>query len=208
MNDAVFSSEGPLPLGSSAHPSERTEHQSSEKYELMLCCPVKVKIKMSMLDRPITKVCLLQLNETVLLQGPCATASNLWPPRCLRVFRESESRSAMGKLSAVICCLLLTVRAATAQTAQSERLLPQWLTGIIAVAGFLFLSFVGLLVKKAWCEEPRRREGDVELVNDNEFTMTNSVTYDTNLDVVRSKENMNVYENPVVDSADEKVTSM
>ena len=31
MNDAVFSSEGPLPLGSSAHPSERTEHQSSEK---------------------------------------------------------------------------------------------------------------------------------------------------------------------------------
>ncbi|XP_044216743.1 PDZK1-interacting protein 1 [Thunnus albacares] len=114
----------------------------------------------------------------------------------------------MGKLSAVICCLLLTVRAATAQTAQPERLLPQWLTGIIAVAGFLFLSFVGLLVKKAWCEEPRRREGDVELVNDNEFTMTDSVTYDTNLDVVRSKESMNAYENMVVDSADEKVTSM
>uniref|UniRef100_A0A8C2WGL5 Uncharacterized protein n=1 Tax=Cyclopterus lumpus TaxID=8103 RepID=A0A8C2WGL5_CYCLU len=38
----------------------------------------------------------------------------------------------------------------------SERLLPQWLTGIIAVAGFLFLTFVGLLVKKAWCEEPSR----------------------------------------------------
>lgn len=42
------------------------------------------------------------------------------------------------------------------QSQVSERLLPQWATGLIAVAGFLFLSVVGLLVKKAWCEEPKR----------------------------------------------------
>lgn len=42
------------------------------------------------------------------------------------------------------------------QTQISERLLPQWLTGIIAVSIFLFLSFVVFLVKKAWCEEPSR----------------------------------------------------
>lgn len=42
-----------------------------------------------------------------------------------------------------------------AQT-QNERLLPQWLTGIIAVSIFLFLVFVGVLVNKAWCEESSR----------------------------------------------------
>uniref|UniRef100_A0A3B5KA63 Uncharacterized protein n=1 Tax=Takifugu rubripes TaxID=31033 RepID=A0A3B5KA63_TAKRU len=34
---------------------------------------------------------------------------------------------------------------------QAERALPQWLTGIIAVAGFLLLAFVALLVNRAWC---------------------------------------------------------
>uniref|UniRef100_A0A3Q0RCU9 Uncharacterized protein n=1 Tax=Amphilophus citrinellus TaxID=61819 RepID=A0A3Q0RCU9_AMPCI len=43
--------------------------------------------------------------------------------------------------------LLLAVGAVTAQT----RPLPQWLTGIIAISGFLFLAFVAILVKKAWC---------------------------------------------------------
>uniref|UniRef100_A0A8D3DIE1 Uncharacterized protein n=1 Tax=Scophthalmus maximus TaxID=52904 RepID=A0A8D3DIE1_SCOMX len=37
----------------------------------------------------------------------------------------------------------------------SDRLLPQWLTGVIALSCFLFLTFVGVLVKKAWCGESK-----------------------------------------------------
>lgn len=36
-----------------------------------------------------------------------------------------------------------------------EQGLPNWLTGIIAVAVFLFLAFVAFLVNKAWCEDSR-----------------------------------------------------
>lgn len=36
------------------------------------------------------------------------------------------------------------------------RALPQWLTGIIAVSGFLFLTFVFFLVKNAWCDNSSR----------------------------------------------------
>uniref|UniRef100_A0A8C7WTS9 Uncharacterized protein n=1 Tax=Oryzias sinensis TaxID=183150 RepID=A0A8C7WTS9_9TELE len=34
-----------------------------------------------------------------------------------------------------------------------ERLLPQWLTGLIAVSGFLLLTFIAFVVKKVWCEK-------------------------------------------------------
>uniref|UniRef100_A0A672Q476 Uncharacterized protein n=1 Tax=Sinocyclocheilus grahami TaxID=75366 RepID=A0A672Q476_SINGR len=36
----------------------------------------------------------------------------------------------------------------------SEQALPNWFTGIIAIAVFLFLIFVVFLVNKAWCETP------------------------------------------------------
>ncbi|XP_040896946.1 PDZK1-interacting protein 1 [Toxotes jaculatrix] len=123
---------------------------------------------------------------------------------------QSEQMGRMGKLSAVISCLLLTLEEVTSQTDQtqvSERLLPQWLTGIIAVAGFLFLTFVGFLVKKAWCEESRGRTS-VESGRENELVMTNSTIYETTLDMVRSKEDMNAYDNLVIDSTDDKVTPM
>ncbi|KAM7387823.1 hypothetical protein PAMP_024036 [Pampus punctatissimus] len=100
----------------------------------------------------------------------------------------------MEKLSAVIFCLFLTVRAVTAQKAQSEGL-PQWLTGIIAVIGFLFLCFVSLLVKKAWCEEPSGRETTRGRVNESELNI-----YDTNMDMTRIKEDINTYENVVIDN--------
>uniref|UniRef100_A0A669CXC2 Uncharacterized protein n=1 Tax=Oreochromis niloticus TaxID=8128 RepID=A0A669CXC2_ORENI len=47
-------------------------------------------------------------------------------------------------------------------TNTNERALPQWLTGIIAVCGFLFLAFVVVLAKKAWCENPSRQNSDCE----------------------------------------------
>ncbi|XP_038555353.1 proximal tubules-expressed gene protein-like [Micropterus salmoides] len=124
----------------------------------------------------------------------------------------------MAKLCAVISSLLLTVGVVAAQTDQtqiSERLLPQWLTGIIAVSIFLFLSFVVFLVKKAWCEEPSRRKVSVVSDKDNDYAMTienayetNENAYETSLDMVRSKENTNAYNNLVIDSTDDKVTSM
>ncbi|XP_030289206.1 PDZK1-interacting protein 1 [Sparus aurata] len=116
----------------------------------------------------------------------------------------------MEKLSAVISCLLLTVAAVTAQAGQSkasERPLPQWLTGIIAVSGFLFLAFVSILVKKAWCDSSREKVS-VDSEKQNEFIMTNGNTYDTQLSAVRSQEYRNAYDNLVIDSTDDKVTAM
>ncbi|XP_038153226.1 PDZK1-interacting protein 1 [Cyprinodon tularosa] len=64
----------------------------------------------------------------------------------------------MGSVFELTSCLLLLVGAVTAQTAPSthfERALPQWLTGIVAVCGFLVLTFMAFLVKKVWCENPK-----------------------------------------------------
>ncbi|TNN65765.1 Proximal tubules-expressed gene protein [Liparis tanakae] len=107
----------------------------------------------------------------------------------------------MGKLCAVISCLLLSVAAVTAQGAQSERLLPQWLTGILAVTGFLFLTFVAFLVKKAWCEEPSRKKTTMESVEEKDYVNKN--TYDTSLEMRR--DNMNVYDS-VIDVTVDKAT--
>ncbi|XP_026200630.1 PDZK1-interacting protein 1 [Anabas testudineus] len=117
----------------------------------------------------------------------------------------------MRKLSAVISCWSLIVGAVMAQTDQaqtSDRLLPQWLTGIIAVSGFLFLTFVGFLVKKAWCEESSRGNTTVESERENQSVMTNGNTMETSLEMVRSKEDVNTYDNLVIDSSEDKVTAM
>ncbi|KAM4547908.1 PDZK1-interacting protein 1 [Odontesthes bonariensis] len=140
----------------------------------------------------------------------------------------------MGKVSVLTSCLLLAAGDAVAQTARpntSERLLPQWLTGIIAVSGFLLLTFVAFLVKKVWCEEPDRRRSSVESVRENEYVDRNPYdtrldvmrkreseesdkekadgdTYETSLEALRSKDNRNAYTNLVIDSSDDKVTSM
>ncbi|XP_034035220.1 small integral membrane protein 24-like [Thalassophryne amazonica] len=98
----------------------------------------------------------------------------------------------MGKVSAVFSCLLLTFGGVTSQTADG-RALPQWLTGIIAVVGFLFLTFIAFLVNKAWCAGSRTSE---EAVMDME---------DISHNAVRSKDS--VY-NTVIDSSVEKATAM
>ncbi|KAK2835074.1 hypothetical protein Q5P01_015558 [Channa striata] len=118
----------------------------------------------------------------------------------------------MEKLAALVSCWLLVVGAVTAQTAQtqiSERPLPQWLTGIIAVTGFLFLTFVGFLVKKAWCEESSRsRGGKIEDSGTNtDFVISNGNPYETGLDMVRSKEDNDAYD-VVSDNLVDKVTAM
>lgn len=136
----------------------------------------------------------------------------------------------MEKMATLVSCLLLVVGVVTAQTAaptQTNRPLPQWLTGMIAVSGFLFLSFVVLLVKKAWCEDPNRGRNSAESVRENEFVMSD--TFETDLGVnrrndikpeqenepyyatsrnLRSKDDVNAYDNLVIDISEEKVTSM
>lgn len=49
----------------------------------------------------------------------------------------------------------LTSDLCAAGRTQAERALPQWLTGLIAVTGFLFLTFVAFLVNRAWCGKSR-----------------------------------------------------
>ncbi|XP_030584038.1 PDZK1-interacting protein 1 isoform X2 [Archocentrus centrarchus] len=121
----------------------------------------------------------------------------------------------MGTFCALASCLLLAVGAVTAQTEPShtnERPLPQWLTGIIAISGFLFLAFVAILVKKAWCEKPYRssieEERENEFVNSNNYgthlsaiskrnsaDAVNENAYETSLDAFRSKDAPHAYDN-------------
>ncbi|XP_060890062.1 PDZK1-interacting protein 1 [Labrus mixtus] len=135
----------------------------------------------------------------------------------------------MEKLGVVISCLLMTVGGVTAQTVQpSERLLPQWLTGIIALVGFLFLTFVVFLMKKAWCDESGRKKSSAEAVTGNDFVSTEESTsldlvrrktemrqeeseteniYEITLDLVRN-DDRNAFNNHAFENTEEKVTSM
>ncbi|XP_069578499.1 PDZK1-interacting protein 1 [Brachyistius frenatus] len=113
----------------------------------------------------------------------------------------------MDKLSSLTSCLLLAVAMVTAQTAvspSSERQLPQWLTGIIAVSCFLFLTFVGFLVKKGWCEESSRSSVESERKDQPDM----SDTHKTHLNSFRCKDNTNVYETLVIDSTEDKTTAL
>ncbi|XP_028258997.1 small integral membrane protein 24 [Parambassis ranga] len=132
----------------------------------------------------------------------------------------------MENLSALTSCLLLAVGVVMAQSAlpqTSERLLPQWLTGLIAVSGFLFLAFVSFLVKKAWCEQSSRRRSSVEVAvsttnqmdldpirrkNSKESARDMSNTYETSVDVLWSKDNMSAYSNLAADTAEDRATAM
>ncbi|KAM9461469.1 PDZK1-interacting protein 1 [Clarias gariepinus] len=101
-------------------------------------------------------------------------------------------------------CLLLMLGTVTAQAESVGRALPNWLTGIIAVAVFLFLVFIAFLVNKAWCEDSSQEEK----VNGtaNEYAMTNGSNI--NLDSVRSHEHFDAYENVIVHKSEENLTAM
>uniref|UniRef100_A0A667XIS0 PDZK1-interacting protein 1 n=1 Tax=Myripristis murdjan TaxID=586833 RepID=A0A667XIS0_9TELE len=59
----------------------------------------------------------------------------------------------------LLTSLLLIINKLYNSRQADGRLLPQWLTGIIAVVAFLFLTFVVFLVNKAWCQTPRFMSG-------------------------------------------------
>ncbi|XP_012728146.2 PDZK1-interacting protein 1 isoform X2 [Fundulus heteroclitus] len=136
----------------------------------------------------------------------------------------------MGSVSELASCLLLLLLGAvTAQTGQPphyERLLPQWLTGIIAVCSFLILTFVGFLVKKVWCEKSSDsvgRDPRMESVRENQYEDTNPYDrtldnlrprtsednkYETRLDILRNRDGSNIYDNCIFDSSEDKSTAM
>uniref|UniRef100_A0A3Q2Q2N7 Proximal tubules-expressed gene protein-like n=1 Tax=Fundulus heteroclitus TaxID=8078 RepID=A0A3Q2Q2N7_FUNHE len=135
----------------------------------------------------------------------------------------------MGSVSELASCLLLLLGAVTAQTGQPthyERLLPQWLTGIIAVCSFLILTFVGFLVKKVWCEKSSDsvgRDPRMESVRENQYEETNPYDrtldnlrprtsednkYETRLDILRNRDGSNIYDNCIFDSSEDKSTAM
>ncbi|XP_051977275.1 PDZK1-interacting protein 1-like [Xyrauchen texanus] len=111
----------------------------------------------------------------------------------------------MGKSITVLHWLLLTIGQVAAQADKVENAFPNWLTGIIAVAVFLFLLFVTFLVNKAWCATQSKPEA----VMPNEYTMTNgSPTYENMLAAVRRSECTQVSENIIVHQTDENITVM
>ncbi|XP_052394366.1 PDZK1-interacting protein 1 [Carassius gibelio] len=112
----------------------------------------------------------------------------------------------MGKSFTVLHWLVLTLGLVAGQAEipeKAEQALPNWLTGIIAVAVFLFLVFIAFLVNKAWCKTPSEAEAVPT-----EYAMTNGSTHETSLDAVRSSEDPKAYENVIVHQTDEKVTKM
>ncbi|XP_058257353.1 PDZK1-interacting protein 1 [Hemibagrus wyckioides] len=110
----------------------------------------------------------------------------------------------MGRAVRVLYCLLLTLEVVAAQAESVKRALPNWLTGIIAVAVFLFLVFIAFIVNKAWCKESSQE--DKVSVTTNEYAMTNGSN--TNLDSVRSDEHYSAYENVIFHKPEETVTVM
>ncbi|KAK6320586.1 PDZK1-interacting protein 1-like [Coregonus clupeaformis] len=114
----------------------------------------------------------------------------------------------MGRASIVVLWLMLTLGVGTAQIDKVERALPQWLTGIIAVTGFLFLIFVAFLVNKAWCQDSRPETKECECGKTPGYVKTNGDHYDTSLDMFRSSDHESAYENMDVEGIEDKVTTM
>ncbi|XP_030647811.1 PDZK1-interacting protein 1 [Chanos chanos] len=113
----------------------------------------------------------------------------------------------MGKSIITFYWLLLTLGSVTAQAVRAERALPQWLVGIIAVSGFLFLIFVAFLVNKAWCEKPKgQREEDTVIPNN--YATANGSAYETSLNMDKGNDQLSAYENVDIHTADDKVTAM
>ncbi|KAJ0065714.1 hypothetical protein NL108_017247 [Boleophthalmus pectinirostris] len=97
--------------------------------------------------------------------------------------------------------LLLSLGSVLGQnTGSGSQRLPQWLTGIIAVVGFLFLTFVVFLVKRAWCEKPKGNIVNVESAKPNDYVYAKNFQ--------REEEEMNTYINSALDKNEETITAM
>ncbi|XP_013883630.1 PDZK1-interacting protein 1 [Austrofundulus limnaeus] len=110
----------------------------------------------------------------------------------------------MENRSVLILCLLLLIGAVMGQSApprSSERLMPQWLTGIIAVSSFLLIVFIGFVVKKMWCEKSSGMKQNQESMRSNVHEDGN--VYDTNMDSLRRPNNRNPRKEHTNESCDD-----
>lgn len=109
-----------------------------------------------------------------------------------------------SKVDLVVLVLVLNLGFVLSQNARADpgsRPLPQWLTGIIAVVGFLFLTFVVFLIKRAWCEKPRDIM-DLE-AKENEYVMRNGSQMQR-----RDSGELKTYINLGMDKFEDRVTPM
>ncbi|KAJ0032873.1 hypothetical protein NQD34_002954 [Periophthalmus magnuspinnatus] len=110
-----------------------------------------------------------------------------------------------SKVDLTVLFLVVSLGSALSQNTQSPvsaRTLPQWLTGIIAVVGFLFLTFVIFLVKRAWCEKPKRNIMDFESPKENEYVSR------TDSEFRRHSGELKTYTNLALEKHEDRVTAM
>ncbi|XP_048832428.1 PDZK1-interacting protein 1 [Brienomyrus brachyistius] len=111
----------------------------------------------------------------------------------------------MKATTAVPLLLLLLQGRATAQEDREQRVLKPWMTGIMAVTVFLFLVFVVFLVKKAWCGDSSNEE---EAAQGKDYSRTNDSMCNTNLNMVRSDEYDNAFDNIAAEGKGVIITAM
>ncbi|KAL4634851.1 PDZK1-interacting protein 1-like isoform X2 [Arapaima gigas] len=113
----------------------------------------------------------------------------------------------MKKVRTAFLLVFLTLGAVAAQQGDTKRALEPWMTGIIAVAVFLFLVFVAFLVNKAWCHnssnEPKEESG-----RGHEFIVTKENTYSTTLSMTRIGNDKKAFDNVAAEQLDEVITPM
>ncbi|XP_059504232.1 PDZK1-interacting protein 1 [Stegostoma tigrinum] len=101
-----------------------------------------------------------------------------------------------------LCCVFIALASVNTQDGQpkeqSSRRLQPWLTGIIAVAVFLCVCFIGFIVNKIWCtnseesNQPESPATEADYININGKQISETLTLK---DAVRSSEHSNAYEN-------------
>ncbi|XP_023669073.1 PDZK1-interacting protein 1 [Paramormyrops kingsleyae] len=111
----------------------------------------------------------------------------------------------MKATTTVPLLLLLLQGAATAQEDREQRVLKPWMTGIMAVTVFLFLVFVVFLVKKSWCGDSSNEE---EVAQGKDYNRTNDSMCNTNLNMVRSDECDNAFDNIAAEGKGVIITAM
>ncbi|XP_072294876.1 proximal tubules-expressed gene protein-like [Eucyclogobius newberryi] len=111
-----------------------------------------------------------------------------------------------SKVDLTLLVLVLNLGSVLSQTllaGSGSQTLPQWLTGIIAVVGFLFLTFLIFIIKRAWCEKPKRDIMDLESTKENEYVTQNASEF-----LRRNSGELKTYTNLGLERHEDRVTHM
>ncbi|XP_053325491.1 PDZK1-interacting protein 1 [Spea bombifrons] len=84
------------------------------------------------------------------------------------------------------------------QRSANLRKFPQWLTGLIAVAVFLFLVLVVYVANRVWNRRTQDiKDPDMAMKSTDEDVTSNGTYHQYRVHDVRSSEHDNAYENPI-----------